>query len=223
MFKFKEISSTQMKIVVEEEDNFIAKASQKIEQIDIEGKDGSIYNQLGYSNIERTIKLYVRDITKIDKILSWLNGEGVLEYKNRVTKAYFYSTIEPQRASAIKTIECTLIRSPFWYDKNDYFIPVTENIYNNGNIQSKPIIRLEKKESESIELSINGVRFIYNFNEDTEVEIDCEDMNARSNGILKNRNLEIDFEFPILNPGNNKVVIHSGDATIKIKRKDCWL
>ena len=89
MFKFKNISSTQMKVIVEEEENIIAKASQRVEQIDIEGKDGSIFNILGYSNIEIPLKLYVRDTNKIDDILAWLNGDGILEYKDRITKACF--------------------------------------------------------------------------------------------------------------------------------------
>lgn len=223
MFKFNGISSEEMKVIVEEESNFIAKAAKKIEQIDIDGKDGSEYNDLGYSDIERTIKLYVRDTTKIDDILAWLDGEGILEYNERICKAHFYSSIEPQRVSAIKTIDCTFIREPFWYKKIDDYIIVTDNIINEGNRQSKPIIRLEKNTSETMDISINDVRFIYNFDEDTYVEIDCETINATTEGILKNRNLEIDFDFPLLNPGENKVVVHSGDATIKVKRKDCWL
>ena len=31
------------------------------------------------------------------------------------------------------------------------------------------------------------------------------------------------FQFPYLNPGENIVVINSGDPTILFKRKDCWL
>lgn len=224
MFKFKGISSNEMKVIVEEEDNLIAKASLKYEQIDVDGMNGSIYNELGYSDVERSLKIYVMDISKIDDILSWLNGEGILEYKNRISKAFFYSTIEPQRASSIKTIDFSFIRSPFWYDVNDQFVTVSdENIYNYGNVYSMPIIKLEKNTSDSVDITVNDVRFIYNFDEDNKVEIDCEEMNATCDGILKNRNLEIDFEFPILKPGNNKILINSGDATIKIKRKDRWL
>ena len=224
MFKFKGISSNEMKVIVEEEDNLIAKASLKYEQIDVDGMNGSIYNELGYSDVERSLKIYVMDISKIDDILSWLNGEGILEYKNRTSKAFFYSTIEPQRSSSIKTIDFSFIRSPFWYDVNDQFVTVSdENIYNYGNVYSMPIIKLEKNTSDSVDITVNDVRFIYNFDEDNKVEIDCEEMNATCDGILKNRNLEIDFEFPILKPGNNKILINSGDATIKIKRKDRWL
>lgn len=224
MFKFKGISNNEMKVIVEEEDNLIAKASLKYEQIDVDGMNGSIYNELGYSDVERSLKIYVMDISKIDDILSWLNGEGILEYKNRISKAFFYSTIEPQRSSSIKTIDFSFIRSPFWYDVNDQFVTVSdENIYNYGNVYSMPIIKLEKNTSDSVDITVNDVRFIYNFDEDNKVEIDCEEMNATCDGILKNRNLEIDFEFPILKPGNNKILINSGDATIKIKRKDRWL
>ena len=223
MFKFKNISSTQMKVIVEEEENIIAKASQRVEQIDIEGKDGSIFNILGYSNIEIPLKLYVRDTNKIDDILAWLNGDGILEYKDRITKACFYSSIEPQRSSSIKIIEGSFIRDPFWYKKDDDYLEVENLVINEGNVLSKPIIRIEKNTSNIIDISINDVRFIYNFDEDNYVEIDCEKMNASCDGILKNRNLEIDFNFPILNPGENIVTINNGDAIVKIKRKDCWL
>lgn len=223
MFKFKNISTTEMKVIVEEESNLIAKASQRVEQIEVEGKNGSIYNTLGYANIERPLKLYVRDINKIDEILAWLNGGGILEYDGRISRAYFYSQIEPLRSSSIKTIDCSFIRTPFWYKKEDEYMSVDTTVINEGNVESRPIILLEKNTTDSIDLSINDVRFIYTFDEDTSVEIDCETMNAMSNGILKNRNLEIDYDFPLLNPGENSVIINSGDAVIKMKRKDCWL
>ncbi len=222
MFKFKGISSEEMKVVVEEEDELIAKASQRYEVIDIEGRNGSLYNSLGYSDIEIPLKLYVLDISKLDEILAWLDGVGELEYKNRITTAIFFTNISPIRSSSIKIIDCTFIRGPFWLKKDD-FITVNDNICNYGNVVSKPIIRLEKNTAELLDVTINNIRFIYTFDEDNVVEIDCETMNATCNGILKNRNLEIDFEFPSLNPGDNKVIIHSGDSTIKVKRKDCWL
>lgn len=223
MFKFKGISSDEMKVICEEEDNFLAKASQRYEQTEIEGRDSAIFDTFGYSCIDRSIKLYVKDVSKLDSILSWLNGKGYLEYNGRICMTHFYSPIEPQRLSYIKTIECNFIREPFWYKKNDTYITVTNSIINEGSITSKPIIRLEKGTASSVDISINDVRFTYSFSDENFVEIDCENMNAESNGILKNRNLSIGYEFPTLEPGSNSIVVHSGDATIKVKRKDCWV
>ena len=44
MFKFKGISSKEMGVVVEEEDYFLSKASSRYENIDIDGRDGSLFN-----------------------------------------------------------------------------------------------------------------------------------------------------------------------------------
>ena len=86
------------------------------------------------------------------------------------------------------------------------------------------MIRLEKGTTDTVELTIANIRFKYTFsNDETYVEIDCEDMNAYYDGLLRNKYLEIGYDFPILQVGNNPIVINSGDPIIKIKRKDRWL
>ena len=224
MFKFKGISSTDMQVVVEEEEHFLAKAAQRYEVTEIEGKDDAIFEELGYSFIERPIYIQCLNPSKLDSILAWLDGEGELEYKGRKTKARFYTELEPKRTAGIKIIDTNFIRAPFWTKAEDDYIVVTNNIQNEGNKSSRPIIRLEKADTDSIELTINNIRFKYTFDSnDDYVEIDCEEKNALYDGKNRNRNLEIGFEFPKLLPGNNLLVIHSGDSIIKIKRKDRWL
>ena len=119
MFKFKGISSKDMQVVVEEEEHFIAKASQRYEMTEIEGRDGAIFDELGYSVVERPIYVQCLNINKIDDILAWFNGEGEFEYKGRKTTARFYSQLEPQRSSCIRIIDTTFIRDPFWCKVNE--------------------------------------------------------------------------------------------------------
>ena len=221
MFKFKGISSDSMNVIVEEETNIIKKAAQKTEKIDIDGRNGSIYNELGYDDVDFSLKLSIIDISKIDDIFKWLNGKGTFEYNGRITTAYCYTDISTERKATIKSIDVNFTREPFWVKEDDY-ITVTNSITNIGNILSYPIIKLTKTTSDKVDITINGVRFIYNFDTDY-VEIDCKEFNASYNGISKNRNLEIDFEFPKLNPGENTITINSGTAKIEINRKDCWL
>lgn len=223
MFKFKGISSTDMQVVIEEEEHFIARAAQRYEVTEIEGRDGAIFDTLGYSYIDRPIYVQCLNTNKIDDILAWLNGEGEFEYKGRKTIARFYSQLEPQRSAFIRIIDTTFIRNPFWYKANDEYITITDSVTNEGNIQSRPIIRLEKGAADSIDITIGEVRFTYNFGEDTYVEIDCEEKSASYEGLNRNRQLEINYEFPILKTGINIINIHGGDATIKVKRKDRWL
>lgn len=223
MFKFKGISSTDMQVVILEEEHFIGKASQRYEVTEIEGKDGAIFDTLGYSYIERPITIQCLNINKIDAILAWLDGEGEFEYKGRKTIARFYSQLEPRRNACIRIIDANFIRNPFWYKATEDYVSVTNNIVNEGNIKSRPIIKLIKNKENEIDLSLGGVRFVYNFGEDTYVEIDCEEKTIKYEGLNRNRQIEINYEFPVLEVGTNTITVHSGDATIKVKRKDRWL
>ncbi len=223
MFKFKGISSNDMKVIIEEEEHFLAKAAQRTEMTEIEGKDSAIYDELGYSDIERPIKVQILDTSKLDDILAWLNGEGELEYKDRKTIARFYNELEPERNACIKIIDTRFIRSPFWYKKVDNYIAVSNMITNEGNIASRPMIRLEKGTLDDVELTIGGVRFKYHFNGESYVEIDCEEMSVLYNGLRRNRRIEIGYKFPRLEIGSNTITVHSGDCVVKIKRKDRWL
>lgn len=223
MFKFKGISSKDMQVVVEEEEHFIAKAAKRYEVTEIEGRDGAIFDELGYSVVERPIRIQCLNTDKIDSILAWLNGKGELEYKGRKTIARFYSELEPQRNSCIRIIDTTFIRDPFWYKTNDEFIQVSNSIQNEGNVESKPIIRLEKGTSDNVDLTINNIRFLYDFNNEEYVEIDCENKTVVYEKLNRFRQIKIGYDFPKLKAGINEIKINSGNCTIKVKRKDRWL
>lgn len=223
MFKFKGISSEEMQVVVAEEEHFIARAAQRYETIEIEGRDGALFEEQGYSYVERPIYVQCLNTDKIDDILAWLNGEGEFEYKGRTTIARFYSQLEPQRNACIRIIDTTFIRDPFWYKASDEYIKVTDNIVNEGNVESRPILRLEKSIDNEVDITINNVRFIYSFDEDAYVEIDCENKTTKYKGLNRNRQVEIGYEFPKLNIGNNQVIFNFGSCNLKVKRKDRWL
>lgn len=224
MFKFKGISSEDMQVIIEEEEHFIARAAQRYEMTEIEGRDGAIFDTLGYSVVERPIYVQCLDINKIDNILAWLNGEGEFEYKGRKTIARFYSELEPQRNTCIRIIDTIFIRNPFWTKVNDEYITVTDTVFNEGNIESRPIIRLEKTNSNTVDVTINGINLQYNFNEDQYVEMDCEDKTIEYEGLNRNRQMIIGYDFPKLNIGENTIIFSSGTScTVKIKRKDRWL
>ncbi len=223
MFVFNGISSKDMEIIVEEENNFIAKARQRYNQTDIDGMDSAYFEELGYSPVDKTIKIQILNPKKIDNILAWLNGTGDLIFNNRITKVRFYNEIEPVRIANIFTADVNFSRNPFWNKYYDEFVTVNNLIINDGTVYSKPLIRLEKLDSEYIDLTINNIRFIYRFKDDSYVEIDCERKIEIYEGFNRSRQIEMGFQYPKLNPGENRVLINSGNATIKVKRKDRWL
>ena len=201
MFIFKGISSEDMEVVIEEEEHFLGKASQRYSQIDIEGRNGALFEEQGYTIIDRPIKVQILNPDKLYKILAWLDGVGILEYKGRTTIARFYNEIEPIRTSNIKIADFTFKRDPFWTKKRADFIEVKDIVINEGTIYSQPIIRLEKKTENKIDITINNVRFIYNFPENENyVEIDCEEKTTEYDNLNRNRQIEIGYDFPILLP-----------------------
>ena len=223
MFKFNGKSTDDFSIIVEEELNLLKRASQRYNETSIPGKNGSDYEEQGYSNVEISLKLQLLDINRLSEIFSWLNGEGILEYNEKETKARIYAEEEPIRFGRIYTIDITIIRDAFWYPKNDSYKQITDSIENAGNVYSSPILRLEKTTSQSVEVTINNVRFKYDFENDDFVEFDCDSCDATMNGLNRNQNIEIGFEMPILNPGINNVIKNFGDCNIKVKRKDRFL
>lgn len=223
MFKFKGKSSREFNIVIEEPENLLKKSLQSYEVISIEGRDDADYIPLGYKSVEVSLKLQLLDPKKLDDVYHWLQGEGLLEYKERVTKARFFSEMDPLRASTIKIIDVSLIRSPFWRPKYDYFVESFDNIANLGNVKSKPIIRLSRTNEDVIRIKVNDITFKYDFKGEESALIDCEEMSASFDGLSRNKRLEIGFQFPELYPGRNEVKVIDGDAKIEFKRKDVWL
>lgn len=224
MFVFNGISSDDMSVIAEEEHVFITKASQRYEQIDIEGKNGAIFEENGYSVVNKTIKIQIMDSSKIDKIMQWLNGVGTLIYKNRKTIARFYNEIEPVRDSIISVADVMFIRNPFWNKACDKFVKVNDDcIYNYGTIYSEPILKLEKKEEAFVDFSVNGIRYKYTFNDEEYVLIDSEEQTVEYEGLNRNRQIEMGYQYPLLNVGKNIIKINSGDADISFIKKDRWL
>ena len=153
MFKFKGISSNDMQVIVEEEEEFIARAAHKYEQIDVDGRDGAEFNELGYSVVERPIRVQCLNVDKVDEILAWLNGEGEFEYKGRKTIARFYSELEPKRSSWIRIIDTTFIRDPFWYKANEEYLLVKDDKKKNVSGES---IHIEESSDARCDLEIGG-------------------------------------------------------------------
>lgn len=224
MFVFKGISSKDMEVIVEEEKHFIAKASQRYNQIDIEGRNGAEFEELGYSTINRPIKVQILNSEKIDKILVWLDGVGDFIYNNRKTMARFYNEVEPIRTATILVAEFSFIRNPFWNKAKEDFIVANDGIiYNDGTIYSEPIVKLDRDQDAFVDFSINDVRYKYNFNEDDYVLINSEEKLVQYEGFNRNRQIEMGYIFPKLYPGENKIIINSGSAKISFLRKDRWL
>lgn len=192
--------------------------------------------QVGICGNARNVNIYIRvngNIT-IDKFKTWLatqyaNGTPVIiEYELLEEEIIPYTEAQQEAYNQLQKLKLYKGQNTMFSLEGSiinlkYLEDTDEKVENQGNIYSKPIIRLEKTVFKEVEIAINGIRFKYNFEEDDYVEIDCEEMTVQYEGLDRNRRLVIDFEFPKLKEGNNDIVMYSGDCIIKCKRKDRWL
>lgn len=209
--------------VVFEETDFTAKASQNYRQVEVEGLNGSSYNTFNYEDLELQVVVQLIDSTKENAVYAWLNGELPLEFKDKMTTVRFFKAFKFEREGGIKKGTVNFIRHPFWYKQTDDYVTVTNTVTNGGTVFAEPTIKLEKNASASIDMTIGGVRFSYNFGTDSFVEIDCEKARILYNGVRRDNQITIGYDFPKLPVGASSITIHSGDATVKVKRKDRWL
>lgn len=169
------------------------------------------------------------NIVNETQLKTWLSQNHVtVEYELATEEIVPYTTAQQEAYNQLQKLKLYKGQNTMFSLEGSiinlkYLEDTDEKVENQGNIYSKPIIRLEKTVFKEVEIAINGIRFKYNFEEDDYVEIDCEEMTVQYEGLDRNRRLVIDFEFPKLKEGNNDIVMYNGDCIIKCKRKDRWL
>ncbi len=221
MFYIDNISSADLGIMLENE-NFKSRASISYDEIEIEGKDGIGLIPKNFENVEGDIVVYMT-LDNEDYILPLFTGKHTIRIDDRETDIFFYESLDLFSYSQKNAFETHFLRSPFWRKHNDTYTLVTSSVTNLGNVKSKPLIKLKGIANTTVDLTIAGIRFKYHFDEDNEVIVDCDQQEETYNGISKSKNIEIGFEYPILQVGSNDVAIHAGTCEIYVMRKDAWL
>jgi phage-related protein len=225
MITFKGITSDSLNVVVNKLPTF-KKPQRKTDIIQIEGKDGAEVIEYGYAPYTLSIKITLMDVSKIDDVIAWLDGEGVLissEDSLRCVNARVIGEINYNRLMMLKeaTVEF-YIKNPFRYLATDIPQTITtfpSTITNTGTVYSKPLLTIVG--SGSVTLTINGVTFGYTFPLGESVTIDCESMDATYSGSLRNQYMS--GYFPQLSVGSN-AISKTGDVTsIKFERYSRWL
>lgn len=201
----------------------------------IDGRDGDIVTELGYSAYDRVVKIGLTYNYNLDKIIDYFNGNGWVIFSNEPDRYYLYgiyNQIDFERLIRFKTAEITLHVQPFKYPVTE--IPITETnlgqttdiaVYNSGNIYSRPKITITA--SGDVVLSINGFDVLsIEFGETAQtIIIDCDKMNAYSlDNVLLNRLVTGNYDKIKLEKGNNSLYVEGGGiAEITIEKYTRWI
>ncbi len=208
----------------------ISKPKMRIKETVIDGVDGSFIEELGYESYDKTMKIGLTRDYDIDEVMDYFNGEGNLIFSNeddKLYKAKIINQIDYQRLLRFKTANITFRVQPFKYSASEISkkVDITDetsiNFYNNGNVESKPQIKIYG--TGVINFKLEGrIIFTYTFSsDDTYVVIDSDKQDAYVGSILKNRFMNGDF--PIFQKGKNTISWDGTITKIEISNYSRWI
>lgn len=208
----------------------ISKPKMRIKETVIDGVDGSFIEELGYESYDKTMKIGLTRDYDIDEVMDYFNGEGNLIFSNeddKLYKAKIINQIDYQRLLRFKTANITFRVQPFKYSASELSkkVEITDetsiNVYNNGNVVSKPQIKIYGTGVINFKLEGRTI-FTYTFSsDDTYVVIDSDKQDAYVGSILKNRFMNGDF--PIFQKGKNTISWDGTITKIEISNYSRWI
>ena len=201
----------------------ITKPPMRVKETTIDGRDGSIIEELGYEPYDKEVKVGLTRDFDIDSIIAYFTGAGQLVMSNEPDKVYdaqIIGQIDYERLLRFRTASVKFRVQPYkhkWGESPSG----AGTVVNSGNVESKPIITMQG--SGTVEVKIGDVtQFSYTFPDgETEVVIDSEKEDAYLGNVLKNRNMT--GEFLKLAVGSNEVS-YTGTATaFQLSRVSRWI
>lgn len=197
---------------------------------EIDGKDGDLITELGYSAYDKTIEIGLYGTYDINEIISFFNSKGIITFSNEPDKYYYYeiiNQIDYNKLLKFKTANVVFHCQPFKYKVGETPITLTSGdntITNDGNIYSKPILTITGSGTISISLGGNQM-FSIDMSNNSKIVIDTNNMEAYdpTTGNLLNRIVTGDYDLFKIESGNNTLSISGTITTATISNYERWL
>ena len=96
----------------------ITKPQMRVKQTEIDGRDGSVFEELGYASYEKTIKIGLRGEFDINEVIKYFNFDGNVIFSNEPDKVYkgkIVAQIDFNRLLRYRTATIKFIVQPFKY------------------------------------------------------------------------------------------------------------
>lgn len=213
-FKFNGKSSTEFSTIVVEELPDIVVPAKKVNKIQIDGKDGNIYQETGYDDVVKTINFALKNNSELDAINVWLQGSGDLTLSNEAGKKYRASVLSSfsyQREGRFRRVAIDFTCEPYKYLENEADIfcnsgvskPVSwrqwlEWIDVGGTVPCLPKFTIEGSGTITIYID-KEAKFTINAKESETVVVDCETEECFVDTVLSNQ--AMNGNFVKLSPG----------------------
>lgn len=163
----------------------ITKPQMRVSAEEIDGRDGDIVTELGFSAYDKPVEIGLAGDYDINEVISYFNQAGIITFSNEPDKYYRfaqYNGIDFEKLIRFKTATVIFHVQPFKYatDENDavFWNPENITIENEGNIYSKPELAIQG--SGNVGITLNGSEVLSLDLGETQqaIIIDTEKMNA---------------------------------------------
>lgn len=203
-----------------------------IEEID--GADGDIITELGYSAYDKTLLIGLHDNYDINEIISFFNSKGIVTFSNEMDKYYNYQILEQidfERLMRFRTATVTMHVQPFKYsivEKKRSFDITNEHeisIKNSGNYKSKPLITIEGTGTIGLYLNGNQMFYIQLDSQNSIITIDTNMLEAYNpnSKALMNRLVNGNYDNFALEIGTNLISWTGSVSKIEIDKYSRWI
>lgn len=206
----------------------ISRPKMRTENIVIDGRDGDIVEELGYSSYTKELLIGLNTKADIDEVMNFFTGKGKVIFSNEPDKVYDViadDKVDYKRLVKFKKATVMFHVQPYKYlvDEAPFVFNITNQtevkVSNVGYVPSKPVITLYGEGD--VQLLINGIS-VFSVNIDDEyVVIDSLEQEAYKGLILKNR--QMTGQFPTLKSGVNTISWVGNVTKIKVEPKSRWL
>lgn len=208
----------------------ITKPAMRTQTETIDGRDGDLITDLGYSAYDKTIEIGLFGSYDIDGIISFFNQEGTITFSNEPDKFYYFKTlnqIDYNELIKFRTAAVTIHCQPFKYEVGETPKVLTSGsntVKNKGNIYSKPILTITGSGTISVSLNGNQV-FSIDLSEEDDIVIDIEKLEAYDpdDGSLLNRIVTGDYDDFKLAAGDNTISLSGTITSASISKYSRWL
>ena len=199
---------------------------------EIDGRDGDVVTQLGYSAYDKPMSIGLFGDYDIDEVIQYFNSSGTVIFSNEPDKYYNYQIIQQidfEKLIRFKTATVTFHVQPFKYSAVDDTF--TENIadgvdsfsiFNRGNYFSRPTMTIYG--SGTINLNINGAElFVIDLGSAEYITLDGASRNSYQGEIFMNRSVVGNLDNLVLNIGTNNISWTGNVTQIEIENFSRWV
>lgn len=196
----------------------------------IDGRDGDIITELGYSSYDKKIEIGLTYDYDVNEIISLFATSGKIVFSNEPDKYYrfsLYDKIDFERLLRFKKAKVNIHVQPFKFSDSEAVKTFTEGpfeIFNQGNYFSRPNIKI--RGVGDVDFFINGEKILSIDFGSTEkvITIDSEGMNALDqDGKFYNRYVIGNYDDIRLNAGTNEIALGGDVRSVSFENWSRWL